>query len=250
MRLALLTGATGGLGYSLASLLHKKKIPLLLTGRDPQKLAQMGAEFQARTLLLDLKHRQPLLDLIRSEAPDLVINNAGYALYGDALSHTTQEALDQLEINGAALLEITLEAARTLKAQNLPGTILNISSVAGEYTFPSMAIYAAAKAFVTSLSQSLDYEMRPYNIHILAALPGQIATPFATRAANKQHLPHMHAMNPDTVAAALWRQIQTQKPYEIIDWRYRLSLSLSRLFPKDWISLYLRRSIQKRIYRS
>ncbi len=85
--------------------------------------------------------------------------------------------MDILEVNAAAAVEISIEAARTLAQAKRTGTILNISSAAGELPMPAMAVYAASKSLLTMFSQSFDAEMRPYGIRVLASLPGQIATP-------------------------------------------------------------------------
>ncbi len=249
MKRALITGATGGLGQALAKLLHQQGISLLLTGRDTEKLVVMEKEYGAEILPLNLaSDRKPLIDWIRQKTPDLVINNAGYAYYGDILSHTAAQELAVLEVNANALLEITLEAARALKEKKLPGTILNVSSVAGEYTFPGMAVYAAAKAFVTSFSQSIDFEMRSSDIRVLVALPGAIETGFARHASrNSGFENHSQAMDSAHVAKLIWNQIHAQRPYQIIDWRYGFSLFFSRFLPKEWLSRSLYKTILSRL---
>lgn len=105
MSLALVTGATSGLGLALCCLLAEKKIPFIATGRDIDRLASLPA---LKTLPLDLsKDREPLLHLIRKHAPDLVINNAGYTFYGPALQYSTPQQMDTRRvINGIRSMEL------------------------------------------------------------------------------------------------------------------------------------------------
>ena len=101
-----------------------------------------------------------VIEWIRQHAPDLVINNAGLAYYNNAINYPTEQQMQILEVNGVALLELTLEAAKAMKATNKPGVIMNVSSVAGFFIFPYFSVYAASKSFVNVFSQSLDYELR------------------------------------------------------------------------------------------
>ena len=208
--LALVTGASGGLGQALCRLLAAKGIPIIPITRKECDLA---------------KDRTPLLHLIREKAPDLVINNAGFCLYGPALDFDQKEVF---EANTAAI-EISIEAARALRSRNKPGAILNVSSIAGDVSAPSMAVYAAAKAAVSSFSRSFDAEMRPFGIRILAALPGAIDTAFASR---QKPYRHPFALSPDACASAIWRQIERGQTICRIGWIFRLLRLLSLLAPR------------------
>lgn len=250
MILALVTDASSGLGEAIARLFAKKRIPLILTGRDPERLKTVARSLSAEFLAADLvKNRALLLELIRDRKPDLVVNNAGFSLYGPALLHPTSSQMGILEVNANAALEIALEAARALQSQKRPGVIVNISSAAGELPFPNMAVYAASKAFLTSFSKSFDAEMRPFGIRVLAALPGQIATPFAERASlgSFRQRRSLFTMSPEYVAQKIWDQIEQGKGVSVIDWRYRLALMLARLTPRCWLEKALGRSISRRI---
>jgi len=250
MKLALITGASSGLGEALARLLAAKGISLILTARHPERLQAVAGSLNAEWLCLDLaEERAPLLDLIRGRCPDLVINNAGFALYGPALAHATAAEREILEVNGCAALEISLEAARALKFRKRSGIICNISSTAGELSFPSLAVYSAAKAFITSFSKSFDAEMRPFGIRILASLPGQIATPFAAAASKGSYHQRrsFFTLSPSYAAGQIWRQIEKRKGVHVIDWRYRLALLLAKTVPRRCLEKFLSRSIMERI---
>lgn len=248
-RLALITGATSGLGHALALLLARQNIPLLLTGRDPRRLQEIADECRAESLLLDLAQtREPLLDLIRRKTPDLVINNAGFTVYGPALSHPLATQMDILEVNAAAALEISLEAARALRSKELPGVILNVSSSAGELPIPSIAVYAAAKAFLISFSQSFDAETKPYNIRILASILGPVATPFAQRASQGRFIqsPSWRVLTPERAAQKIWEQILSRRAVAAIDFRTRLFLQFAKILPTSLLRYILQKNLVSR----
>src|SRR5580693_8214964 len=150
-RLALVTGASSGLGKALCHLLAKKGVRLIVTGRNRSKLEELHGLVHVADLA---QSRDSLIKLIHEHVPDLVINNAGWGLYGDALSHTTKEQMDILEVNANAVLEISLEAARAMIKAKTEGAIVNIASGAAFFAFPTLAVYAASKAFVGSFSEA------------------------------------------------------------------------------------------------
>ncbi len=248
-KLALITGAGSGLGLSLCKLLSEKGIPLIVTGRDSERLAAVAAlPHVEEAVCLDLaRDRQPLLDLIREKGPDLIINNAGFGLYGPALMHPLRTQMDLLEVNAAAAIEISLEAARALQSRKQPGVILNVSSTAGEFSIPTMALYAASKACLTSFSKSFDAEMRPFCIRVLAALPGPIATEFAARASNNGFVQESgFALKKEYAAECIWKQIERRKPIQIIDWRNRLGIFMMKCLPRSLREHWLQKALRKR----
>ncbi len=237
MKLALITGASSGLGLALCHLLQKQGYSLLVTGRK-----NLPSAFDSVTADLS-KDRRPVIDLIEKHAPDLVINNAGFTYYGPALSHS----MDLFEVNANAAIEITLAAARTLLKHRKQGTILNVSSAAGELSMPYMALYSAAKAALTSFSKSFDAEMRGQGIRTLVSLPGQIDTDFASKASHHQYK-QQRGLKKEYVAQCIWRQIQKGKTIQIIDWKYKLGLLFAHLFPCLAEKL-VSRNIKKRFLR-
>ncbi|WP_068470100.1 SDR family NAD(P)-dependent oxidoreductase [Candidatus Protochlamydia phocaeensis] len=252
--LALVTGATSGIGQALCALLANKGMRLLITGRDADKLQQLQERFPSAVLqwiAADLSHesgRSRVIEAIHRHGPDLVINNAGFGLYGEALTYQTEEQKKMVNVNCLAVIECALEAARTLVSRKQKGIILNVSSAAGFQIAPNMAIYAASKAFVTHFSQSFDEEMRPYGIRVLAICPGMVDTPFSVKAGGERK-PKQTAgvMTPEFVAEEIWQQIHTLQPVRIIDWKYRLLTRLSSIFPKRWTAQIIKKNIAERI---
>lgn len=260
-QLAWITGASSGIGECLAHRLAREGIPLFLLGRDAHRLHSVAQSVESlvpvEQLSLDLAlpgQRKELVELLREKKPDLIVNNAGYGLYGDALSHETEKALEMVEVNVQALLQLTLEGARVLAAEGRGGTILNVSSVAGFQAFPRSAVYAATKAFVNSLSESLDDEMREHGIRVLAACPGVVATRFSSRAAGKGERVDSSlklSMSGEFAAQEIWEQICRCRQTHVFDWRYRWMVRLSKyLLPKSVVRKTLRDRISERIQRS
>lgn len=243
--IALITGATSGLGKILCRILAAKNYSLLITGRNTESLKSDLPQIIG-ALPLDLaQDRTPLIEWIQEYTPDLVINNAGYTFYGPALRYSTEEEMDILEVNANAAIELTLEAARALSLKKKNGVILNVSSVAGEYSIPSMALYAAAKKCLTSFSLAFDAEMKPHGIRILTALPGPFQTPFAFRASQGKYHPS-HSMSAEVVAQAIWKQIEKKKNFQIIGWQNQLSYYLSRFIPRPILNKLFLRSLEGR----
>lgn len=218
-KLALITGATSGLGKGLSQFLQAKGTEVI----------EMGSK---SCDLRDKAERKKLLDLITERKPDLIVNNAGFGLYGPTLSHSIEEELDMIEVNVSALVEISLHAARTLIDAGKRGTILNISSAAAFLPYPTFNTYAASKAFVVRFSLALDAELRGQGVRVLCACPGQIATNFRSRAA-KGHPQKgdRRTMSIEEAVQHLWKQIEGEKPLYVFDWRSRSMLFFGRLMP-------------------
>jgi hypothetical protein len=254
-QLALITGATSGIGKALCYLFARQGIDLIITGRTMCHLMhlkeELGPKVGVQVVACDLEKREErarLIEVIHEKCPDLVINNAGFGLYGEALTYSTSEQMSMLDVNGKAVLELTLESARTLISKNKPGLILNMSSAAAFQIFPTLAVYASVKAFVSHFSQSLDFEFRAYGVRVLTACPGMVDTPFQAKASGNAVLKKEPAtMSAEKVAELIWRQIKSQTPLVIMDWKYRFLTALSKLIPKNWLATMLSKNILARI---
>ena len=251
---ALITGATSGIGKATAELFAQKGISLILSGRNLQELEHLQAilsdKVNVHIIQADLniqEGRQKILDVLHAQAPDIVINNAGFGLYGNSLTYSTEEQVAILEVNGRAVLELTLEAGRSLISAKKKGIILNVSSAAAFQVMPNMTVYAAAKTFVNQISQGFDFEWRNHGIRVFTLCPGMVATDFQSRAGGKMSL-QKGMMSPSFVAEQIWKQMEECKPLAIIDWKYRLLTFLSSVLPTQWVAHIVERNIAKRIY--
>jgi short-subunit dehydrogenase len=252
--LALVTGATSGIGLAACTMLAGKGIPLIISGRNAVELEGLKAKLshlvKVESIRLDLsliEDRQALTQMIHVHRPDLVINNAGLGLYGEALTHRTEEQANILEVNAKAVLEISLEAARTLISNKKNGVILNVSSAAALHSAPLMAVYAATKAFVNQFSQAFDMETKPYGVRICTLCPGMVATQFQSRAGGKLDKDQRMVMSPSFVAEQIWKQVNNHQTIRIIDWRYRFLAFFTSFLPNKWVANIIGQSIAKRI---
>ncbi len=251
-KLALVTGASSGLGKALCKQLAQEKIELILIARNRDRLQEIALELPTLTQIytIDLanpKDREKLLSLIHLTQPDLVINNAGLGLYGPVLAHSLDVMNEMVQVNVQALMEITIETARAFAKNKKQGTIVNISSAAGFFSYPTFSVYAATKAFVNSFSKAMDSELKLRGIRILTVCPGQIDTDFRARAS--QFHPQKKdrwTMQPQTAAHLILKQIKAGKSVSIIDWRYRCLIGIAKLFPTCLLHPFFKRSLQKR----
>lgn len=251
--LAFVTGASAGIGAELSRLLARQGIPLVLTGRDQDRLQAIADELKQQVPVTaiagDLANpadRKCLVAKIHENLPDLVVNNAGFGLYGEVLTYETQEQMGIVDVNVDAVLELTLEAARALRSAKKKGVILNVSSVAGYLVFPGLTVYAASKAFVTQVSQGLDEELVPYGIRVLTACPGAVHTSFRSRAAGASEVSR-DSLSMDAAFAAeqLWKQIVKRKKVHIFDFKTRCFIFFARyFFPQSMLSKILFKRIE------
>jgi uncharacterized protein len=191
MSTALITGASGGIGYELAKLFARDHHNLVLVARSGDKLAQIAAELQSRgitvkTIALDLAAPPApkfLFDQLQREGItiEILINNAGFGIFGEFAQMPENEILGQISLNISALTELTrLFLPSMIKRGS--GRIMNVASTAGFQPGPLLAVYYATKAYVISFSEAIANELRSSGITVTCFCPGATHTGFARRA--------------------------------------------------------------------
>jgi short-subunit dehydrogenase len=244
MKHALITGATSGIGKALALFLASKGYSLCLTGRH--NLEDLEQVPNAHIIPCDLSEdRTPLVEYIRANVPDLVINNAGFGTYGSLISYDTDVQLDMAEVMVDAVLELTMESAKALRAAGKKGTIMNISSAASFVPMPYFANYSACKAYSRVLSEALDYELREHGIRVLCSCPGVVRTGFRKRASGGKDVRTPFEMTALEAVIHIWRQIETGKTVEVFDWKYRWMIRLLRVLPRGLVNRMIETSMKK-----
>ncbi len=184
-KVALITGATGGLGRAFADVLAKQGYDLFLTGRDKEKLQTLKVQVRARhpqtTIYVqeaDLEKqnsRKSLMAEINRQGIRLsmLVNVAGADIQKSLESYTQEKIAFQCRVNFEAAVSLCHFAVHH-KAEKLE--IINISSVSGLYPMPYFAIYSASKSALTSFSIALREEMKGKNVSVTAILPGAMPT--------------------------------------------------------------------------
>lgn len=250
--LAFITGASSGLGRALSYALSKRGFGLILTARNEEELKITAHRLPSSTEIVccDLTNpadRSKLVKIIQEKQPDLIVNNAGFGLYGPAVSHLVSNLEEMVEVNAQALMELSIIGAQTLLNAGKTGTILNISSAAAFSPFPGMCVYAATKAFVNSFSQGLSSEMKRHGIRVLTVCPGQIDTGFRKRASGDfPQKKNSITMSSEKAADLILIQLDKAKPLSVIDWRYRFMVNLSRLLPQSLLQSILEKNLEER----
>ncbi len=192
-RTALITGASGGIGYELAKLFARDGHNLILVARSAERLAQVAKELESggvrvKTVPLDLTDSPApkfLFDQLQREGVtvDMVINNAGFGAYGEFATMPEAHILGQISLNIRALTEITRLFLPAMIERGY-GRVMNVASTAGFQPGPLMAVYYATKAYVISLSEALANEVRNSGVTVTCLCPGATETGFAKRAGN------------------------------------------------------------------
>ncbi len=189
---ALVTGASSGLGLEFSKLLAQDGYNLVIVARDRQKLQQVAGELQARykiqarVLVKDLSEAgaaQEIYDELRGDsvAVDVLINNAGYALYGPFIETDLTTEVQMIATNVTTLTILSKLFAREMVTRRR-GRILNVASTAAFAPGPLMAVYYATKAYVLSLSEALANELQGTGVTVTALCPGPVETGFQKRA--------------------------------------------------------------------
>lgn len=219
-RAALVTGATGGIGEALARALPADT-RLVLTGRDESALARLEAELSSpeRTVtvvaadLSDESGRSAVVDAAQAAEIDLIVNNAGLGDYGPFLDSDMERNIVAIRVNAEAPLALVHALLPDMLARaEFSGSragVINVSSSLAFLPVPTLAVYAATKAFLLSFGESLAAELQGEPVDVLTACPGATKTGFGSRAGFEGGSFPL-AMSPDRVAreilAALGRQ--------------------------------------------
>ncbi len=180
---ALVTGASSGIGRETAVKLAQNGFEVLAVARRLERLQELAERVEGiRTWQTDLTREEELEALCahlagREDPVTVLVNNAGYSIRGGLEDVELAVARRLFEVNVFGLMRVTqacLPGMRRLRR----GTIVNISSMAGKFTFPLSGVYAATKHAVEAISDSLRMELRPFGIRVVAIRPGFIATEF------------------------------------------------------------------------
>jgi len=243
--LAVVTGASRGIGRAYGRQLASRGFDLQIVGRDAEQLAAVAAEIRAahqvrvEEIVLDLARPDSAERLYaevrsrRTRPVDLLVNNAGFGLYGgfaDAAMPRIQEMLSLQILTVTKLMRLFLPEMR----ERRNGAIINVASVAGLMPVPYMALYGATKAFMVSLGLSVGREVRADGVIIQTCCPGQTVTDFHATAG---HRPSSlgGAQTADAVAAESLAALDRRKAFVITGSRNRFLMRLQKLVPQQFL---------------
>lgn len=182
---ALITGASSGIGRDIARRLGKMGIRLVITGRSRDRLEELQKELGERRVKIitaDISDREECFRLYREASKydiDILINNAGFGLYGKFADTDLRRELDMIDVNIASVHILTKLFLRDFRRRDR-GYILNVASSAGFMPGPLMATYYASKNYIVRLTEAIREELRAEgsNVYIGAFCPGPVDTNF------------------------------------------------------------------------
>src|SRR5580698_1992392 len=243
---ALITGASGGIGYELAKLFARDGHNLVLVARSGDKLAQVAAELQplgvtVKTVPLDLgalQARKFLFDKLQREgiAIDILINNAGFGAFGEFAQIAENEILGQIDLNITALTELTRLFLPAMIRRG-SGRIMNVASTAGFQPGPLLAVYYATKAYVISFSEAIANELHGSVVTVTCFCPGATHTGFAQRAGiDKSRLFKFGAMSAEKVALDGYRAVMEGRGLAISGTHNWLLAESTRFAPRKMVT--------------
>jgi short-subunit dehydrogenase len=187
---ALVTGASAGIGRSLAEILARRGHDLVVVARDGARLEQLADELRradavcCEVVVADLADDRQLHDvasrLAEGDAVDVVVNNAGYGSSGHFVDSQLDVEVGEIRLNIEALTVLSY-AALTAMVPRGKGGLLNVSSTAGFQPTPNQAVYGATKAYVTSFTEALHEEVLRSGVRVTALCPGFTRTEFHER---------------------------------------------------------------------
>jgi short-subunit dehydrogenase len=184
-KIAVITGASSGIGSIYADRLARRGYDLLLVARRGDRLQHLATKLaqaygiKAETLIADLAQEDDLarLESILASNPaiQILVNNAGIAKLSPLAETPVKESLAQIALNITALTRLTQAVLPAFKARN-DGLIINIASALSLHALPVSAVYSGTKAFVLNFSRGLQQELANTGIRIQAVLPAATAT--------------------------------------------------------------------------
>jgi len=248
-KLALVTGASAGIGAAFARLLAARGYDLALTARRLDRLDALAADLRARhgvealTVAADLS--QPgapgrILDRLAAQgrSVDGLINNAGYGLPGVYADTSWADQAAFVQVMVTAPCELAHRVLGGMRERRF-GRIVNVASLAG--LMPPAAghtLYAASKAFLIRFSQSLHLENAGQGVHVSALCPGFTYTEFhdvnGTRERASTSTPKWLWMEAEDVVAAGWRAVEANRPVCVPGAPSKAVAAFAKTIPEDW----------------
>ena len=243
---ALITGASSGIGAALAHVFAQNGYEVVLAARRMAQLTEIAGRIRAAG------HRSPHIvpvDLARADAaeflaqelsardlePAFLINNAGYGLLGPAATLDRNDQLAMIDLNCRTLTDLSLRWINSLARHR--GGILNVASISGFIPGPGMSVYNASKAYVISFSVGLRRELKPKGIRVTALCPGPVPTEFQARAGIQDvHYPRGFDRSAEEVARQGYAGLMRGKSVVVPGMHNKLIPWLPRFLPRSFIA--------------
>jgi short-subunit dehydrogenase len=216
-KVAVITGASGGIGSAIAQRLAHEGMRIALVARNRERLEALAAQIrkspgEALVIVADLAdegERLRAFEQIRAALGpvDVLVNNAGFGWYGESVEMPWTTALQMLQVNVVAVVRFTLLFLADMKKRG-SGHVINIGSIAGSIPSQGVALYSATKSFLDAFTTGLYRELRGTGVRVSVVRAGAVATEFFDRVAsqfNRLQLPLKRwGIRPEVIANRVW----------------------------------------------
>ncbi|MCI2227789.1 SDR family oxidoreductase [Polaribacter sp. MSW13] len=251
-KVVLITGASSGIGKSIATFLSEKGYKVYGTSRNPKNIENFSFKLIALDVLKIDTINAAIDQIIKEEGRlDILINNAGMGITGPIEDTPTDEMRAVFNTNLFGAIDVMKAALPQMRKQK-SGTIINVTSIAGYMGLPFRGLYSATKGALETISEATSMEVKPFGIKVSCVAPGDFATNIA---AGRYHTPvfddsaykenyqlnlnlmdtHVSGgMNPIEMAKAVHKIIETKNPkmhYKVGGFLEKFSIVLKRIMP-------------------
>ena len=251
--IALITGASAGIGKELATEFAKDKINLVLVARIEEKMLEHALFLETTygvkvsVIPMDLaapNNAEQLFDEIQKRGfqIDFLINNAGFGDSGEFVDSVLTRQEDMINLNILSLTKLTRLFGADMKKRNR-GTILNVASDAAFRPGPMMSVYFASKHYVLAFSEAIAEELRPYGVYVCTLCPGSSQSEFGEMAGFGKIDPNSSNHTSAEVAAFGYSQMKKKKVVFIHGRKIRLRAYLTRVLPKRLVRRWVYRQM-------
>ncbi|MEI7819165.1 MAG: SDR family oxidoreductase [bacterium] len=252
---ALITGASSGIGLELAHEFASHGYNLVLVAREQEKLHKVaktlsreyGQQVEAITLdLTEVQSFDQLTQQLKAQKIqiDVLINNAGFGLFGSAIETDYSIERNMIELNIVALTRLTKYFA-TKMSERGSGSIINVASTASFFPGVYMSVYYATKAYVLSYSLALAEELASSGVHVMALCPGPTKSGFSSRAHATRTKLFGNPMKARVVAKLAYRGMKSKRRIVVTGAKNKASVFLSRLVPRGLAARLVRGASQQ-----
>jgi hypothetical protein len=240
-KLALVTGASAGIGAEFARQLARKGYGLILVARRQERLDELAADLAARynveadVIAADLATADGVAAVGKRLAAgdvDLLVNNAGFGTLGEFAGMPAEREMQQIDLNVKALVSLTHAALNPMVARGA-GAIINVASLGAFQPCPYMATYVATKAFILHFSESVHEEVRGAGVTVTCLCPGFVPTEFQqTSGVELEEMRTFGVQTPKQVVAAALKGVADGKAIVIPGVLNGIMSQTSRVAPR------------------
>lgn len=244
---ALITGASSGIGADMARILSSQGWDLILVARRKKKLEELKKELSTNVEIISMDisstfNCMKLYNKVKDQDIDILINNAGFGVFGKFTDTSLDKELDMIDLNIKSLHTLTKLFLQDFKEKN-KGYILNVASSAAFQAGPLMASYYASKAYVLRLTEAISEELKRDHSHVYigALCPGPVDTEF-NKVAKVQFT--VKAMDSYDVAQYAIKKMFQKKLVIVPGFLMKLNVTFNRLLPRKLL-LHFAYNVQK-----